>query len=117
MKAAFDPLEEHKHWCPWIALTSPVLPSSSSPAPQPNDSVVEDDLQLACIVALKAIAPGLMDNNTGLAQTMKVVRCVMFGFNPSSNPNNFFFQVLFSDLGYFYLNTAVQSKFDSMFYL
>ncbi|RUS79489.1 hypothetical protein EGW08_012757 [Elysia chlorotica] len=72
-KATLNPVDEHSHWCPWIrevlvstkSLSSANLFPSSSPEPASSKSIP------VFIAALKSIAPGLMDNNTGLAAGMK----------------------------------------------
>ncbi|GFR90674.1 nuclear-interacting partner of ALK-like [Elysia marginata] len=73
-KEALNPVEEHCHWCPWIqqvqSSTSKSSKSASlisSPPPQP----VSSSKIPVFIAALKSIAPGLMDSNTGLAAGMK----------------------------------------------
>ncbi|KAK3743919.1 hypothetical protein RRG08_054805 [Elysia crispata] len=94
-KAALDPIEEHRHWCPWIqqfcistkSLSSATLFQSSSP-PQP---ALSRSIPVF-IAALKSIAPGLMDNNTGLAAGMKKspmtegLRCFRRALNTWSSP-------------------------------
>ncbi|XP_055881464.1 zinc finger C3HC-type protein 1-like isoform X3 [Biomphalaria glabrata] len=64
---AFDPIEEHNHWCPWIQPSSlPVLAMATNESGQTNPHSY-----LAWIAAIKVIAPGLMDKNAGLACSMK----------------------------------------------
>ncbi|GFO15447.1 nuclear-interacting partner of alk-like [Plakobranchus ocellatus] len=84
IKESFNPVEEHNIWCPWIqhhkvssrSSSSSVYssPSSSSESStrdaQTNASALLQKIP-AYIAALKSIAPGLMDNNTGLAAGMK----------------------------------------------
>ena len=96
-KEVFNPVEEHNHWCPWIQRHRPSSKSSASvnlfSSPPPSATALlgsrsEQSPRLASsphqsamssktpvfIAALKSIAPGLMDNNTGLAAGMKKVR-------------------------------------------
>lgn len=75
-KEALNPLEEHSHWCPWIqqvqSLKSKSLSCASLFPSSPAQPVLSSSTKIpVCIAALKSIAPGLMDNNTGLAAGMK----------------------------------------------
>ncbi|XP_005104988.1 nuclear-interacting partner of ALK isoform X2 [Aplysia californica] len=68
IKQKFDPIEEHWHWCPWVTETE--VPCSSPPSGQ-QAAPAQRQKSLAFITAIKVTAPGLMDNNTGLAHAMK----------------------------------------------
>uniref|UniRef100_A0A0B6YSW5 Nuclear-interacting partner of ALK/Rsm1-like C-terminal domain-containing protein n=1 Tax=Arion vulgaris TaxID=1028688 RepID=A0A0B6YSW5_9EUPU len=72
VKVALNPIGEHHHWCPWIQET-PLPPSPPSSGATSTPSIANKSLQSApaYIVALRNIAPGLMDNNKGFANTMK----------------------------------------------
>lgn len=66
VKQKFCPVEEHRHWCPWVRdLKSSTSSKQTSPSPPQKTSCP------SYITAIKTIAPGLIDNNTGLAQAMK----------------------------------------------
>ena len=68
VKQKFCPIEEHRHWCPWIGD-----PETSNSTAQSCSSPSQKSSTPPYVTAIKTIAPGLIDNNTGLAQAMKTV--------------------------------------------
>ncbi|XP_059152664.1 zinc finger C3HC-type protein 1-like [Physella acuta] len=93
IKQSLDPLSEHHHWCPWVQhIPLSVLPLSSASAEKQNTQAQGLRTLPACLLALRVIAPGLMDNNTGLATAMKTspmiegLRCFRRVINTWSSP-------------------------------
>ncbi|CAG5117920.1 unnamed protein product [Candidula unifasciata] len=71
-KDSLNPLGEHHRWCPWIQeIPLPSSPGNAAVPSSHSDVGRTQQSAPALIVALRCIAPGLMDSNKGFANTMK----------------------------------------------